>query len=248
MTFLSRPMLLLLPLVLAGCGGTAEDPAADAAAAANAAIADPVLAGAIFAPILSDPQLDRQANSGALRPPPRPYSAGLPDESVAAAPDPGPADETGARPAPAPRPAGADCPRCTAARESLTLAGLAERQPDAATRACAAGLRYSAGWANRLPAALPLHPQARVIEAAGTDTPPCALRVAHFSVPRPLGAVTDWYYARATGAGFSPEHRSDGDRRILGGTRARDGAAFALYLTAARDGGTDVTLVVRTRR
>ena len=105
--------------------------------------------------------------------------------------------------------------RCAAARESSTLGGLAARQPDGRTASCAANVQYGAGWAQRLPADLPLYPQARVNEAAGTDGGSCQLRVVSFSSPQPIAAMLDWYYTHAVHAGYTSEHQVDGNEHIL---------------------------------
>lgn len=231
-------MSLILPLALAGCGGSDSVTNADQAAG-NAA--DPALASALQDQIMVDPQLGRQANSDAVRPPAQPYSGAVPDDAVAANTD--KVNMEGLMKAPAPVQAGKDCPQCTAARESVTLGGLAARQKDKRTSQCAGSLIYSAGWANRLPADLPLFPQARVTEAAGSEAGKCALRVVSFSASQPIEAMLDWYYTKAVKAGYSSEHQLDGKDHILGGTRDRDGGAYVLFMTARGDGGTDIDMV-----
>ena len=72
---------------------------------------------------------------------------------------------------------------------------------------------------------------------------PLGLRRPSFSAPQPMQAVLDWYYTKAVRAGYSAEHQVDGAQHILGGTRARDDGAYVLFLTARRDGGTDLDLV-----
>jgi len=232
-------LFVFLPLALAGCGGadTGNNIMSDAELG-NAA--DPAITSAIQDPIMVDPQLGRQANSDAIRPPSQPYSGGMPSDAVAA--NGSKVDTAGERKAPAPV-TGKDCPQCRASRESVTLGGIAARQPNARIRNCAGALQYSARWAQRLPADLPLYPQARVTEAAGAQGGNCALRVVSFSAPQSVDALLDWYYTRATRAGYSAEHQIDGAQHVLGGTRKRDDGAYALFLTARRDGGTDVDLV-----
>jgi hypothetical protein len=230
--------LILLPLAMAACTGGNDAQVSDTELG-NAA--DPALASALQDQIMVDPQLGRQANSDAIRPPAQPYSGALPSDAVAT--NNGKVDTAGLMRAPDPVPAGKDCTQCAAARDSVTLAGLAARQKDSRTSGCAASLQYSAGWAQRLPADLPLHPQARVIEAAGAEGGKCALRVVSFSAPQPMQAMLDWYYTKATRAGYSSEHQVDGKEHILGGTRARDEGAYVLFLTTRPDGGTDIDMV-----
>lgn len=232
-------LFVFLPLALAGCGGadTTNNLMSDAELG-NAA--DPAVTGALQDQIMVDPQLGRQANGDAIRPPAQPGSGGVPDDAVAA--NGAKLDTAGLMKTPAPA-RGKDCPQCKAAREAVTLGGIAARQPDARIKGCAGSLQYSARWAQRLPADLPLYPQARVNEAAGAEGGKCALRVVSFSAAQPVDALLDWYYTRAMRAGYSAEHQTDGAQHILGGTRARDDGAYVLFLTARRDGGTDIDLV-----
>ncbi|MBX3563762.1 MAG: hypothetical protein KF730_04205 [Sphingomonas sp.] len=229
---------ILLPLALTGCGGSnglngLEEVSGNAA--------DPALASALQDQIMVDPQLGRQANGDAIRPPGQPYSGGVPDEGVATNTD--QPDMSGLMKAPAPTPADKNCTQCAAGRESVTLGGIAARQRDARTSQCASSMTYSAGWANRLPRDLPLFPQARVTEAAGSEAGTCQLRAVSFSSAQPMQAMLDWYYTRAIKSGYTSEHQVDGEQHILGGTRERDGGAYVLFMTARSDGGTDIDMV-----
>src|SRR3546814_5913303 len=80
-------------------------------------------------------------------------------------------------------------------------------------RSCATTLRYSARWAARMPAALPLPRDARVLVAAGTDEGQCALRTARFVTAMPTRGVIDFYYAHAGASGFSAAHPPDDGRK-----------------------------------
>jgi hypothetical protein len=240
-------MMLVLPAALAACGQRSDgdrnlDTLDNELVESNSAASrDPALMSALHDQIMVDPTLAQQANNDAVRPPAQPYSGAVPPDGIAA-----PAAGTGAatseklKSAPAPA---ATCPQCTAARESLTLGALAARQKDKRSSKCAGSMRYSARWAERLPADLPLYPDARVSEAAGSDQGGCAMRAVSFASSAPLQTVLDWYYTRATNAGYSAEHQADGSEHVLGGTRARDDGAFALFLTSRADGGTDVDLL-----
>ncbi|MDB5703776.1 MAG: hypothetical protein JWN66_892 [Sphingomonas bacterium] len=245
-------VVLALPVALAACGSRSDgdrnlDTLDNELVDGNSANAsrDPALMSALQDQIMVDPTLAQQANNDAVRPPAQPYSGAVPPDGIAVPPA-GAAATTGAarsetlKKAPAPA---ADCPQCDAARESLTLGALAARQKDKRTSGCAGNMRYSARWAQRLPADLPLYPDARVSEAAGTEDGGCALRAVSFASSAPLQTVLDWYYTRATNAGYSAEHQADGSEHVLGGTRDRDDGAFALFLTSRADGGTDVDLV-----
>lgn len=210
----------------------------------NAAPArDPALVNALQDDIMVDPQLAHQANHDAIRPPARPYAAPVAPDAVG---NPrAPVDAASLRHAPAPA---AGCPECKRAQGALTLGALAQRQRDRRTAQCGATVQYSNGWATRLPADVPLYPDARVTEAAGANDNGCALRVVSFSTAAPVQTVVDWYYTRTSGAGFAAEHQVDGEQHVLGGTRARDGGAFVLYVTRRDGGGSDVDLVTNNGR
>lgn len=241
--------LLVLPVALAACGPRADgdrnlDSLDNELVDANSTGAgrDPALTSALQDQIMVDPSLAQQANNDAVRPPAQPYSGAVPPDGIAVPPSGAVGASTSQTLKTTPAPA-ADCPQCNAARESLTLGALASRQKDKRTSGCAGNMRYSARWAQRLPADLPLYPDARVSEAAGTEAGGCALRAVSFASSAPLQTVLDWYYTRATNAGYSAEHQADGAEHVLGGTRDRDDGAFAIFLTSRRDGGTDVDLV-----
>ncbi|MBY0583340.1 MAG: hypothetical protein K2P68_10550 [Sphingomonas sp.] len=117
------------------------------------------------------------------------------------------------------------------------------RQQDRRTRNCASAVQYSIRWANRLPADLPLYPDAHVSEAAGNGAAGCNVRIVSFASKAPPQTVIDWYFGRATRAGYSAERQSDGAQRMLGGTRSTDGGAYIIYAMPRKDGGSDVDLV-----
>jgi hypothetical protein len=232
-------LFLALPLALSACGGPSTDAVADDSTPGN--VTDPQLASALQDQIMVDPQLGRQANGDAIRPPAQPYSGGVPSDAVAANTD--KVDNGTLIKAPDATRGGKDCKECAAAREAVTLGGLAARQSNARTAGCAGSLQYSASWAQRLPRDLPLYPQARVTEAAGSANGACQLRAVSFSTAQPMQTMLDWYFTRAKQAGYSSGHEIEGNQHILGGTRARDDGAYVLYLTARPDGGTDIDLI-----
>ena len=243
----------LLPLfsmlALAGCGDTPNEAASPAPAAlatstaASVPAADPALTAALRDQIMVDPALVQQANADTIRPPTQPQSGAVPPVDIAAAAQAQPAALTTSpgetlRSAPAPT---GNCRQCAIARQSLTLGALAEAQGGRVGQ-CAANVDYSAGWANRLPRGLPLYPDARVAEAAGADGQGCALRVVSFSSAAPMQRLLDWYYTKASGAGYSAEHHADGAEHVLAGNR-RGGGTFMATMRARTDGGTDVDLM-----
>lgn len=238
--------LAALTLVASACGqqpdaslnaadaaGTEQD-ASDAAAAA-----DPVLESALRDQIMVDPKLVQQANADALRPTAQPESLALPPETIADAAHKPVAGALRSATAPS-----ANCPQCASARRALTLGALAAGQGGSAD--CVRNVRYSAGWANRLPDAVPLYPDARVIEAAGADESGCALRVVSFASAAPMQRLLDWYYARTTDAGYRAGHGHDAGEHVLAGTR--EAAAFMVRLRPRANGGTNVDLMVDAPR
>lgn len=241
--------VLALPLALVSCGDgnmpvdrnldSLDAELADGVSAANGG--DPAVMGALHDQIMVDPALVGQANHDAIRPPARPYAAPAAPDVMASAN--GVADASTSeklRSAPA-AVAGQRCTQCAAAQDSLTLGGLVERQANRSARACAGAIQYSTQWAARLPNDVPLYPDARVVEAAGTQAGACALRVVSFASAAPLQTILDWYYTRVSRAGYSAEHQTDGDQHVLAGTRGE--AAYAVFATSRADGGTDVDLV-----
>lgn len=238
----NRLCLVVPLLLLAAC---AKPPAAEqdldsldkeltAAVAGNQR--DPALTAALHDQIMVDPALAQTANANVVRPPSRPDPLAIPVDPTA-----GRADTVRAadlKPTPAAR---GDCPTCRKVAGALTLGELAARQGPPGAAGCAQAVTYSAGWSNRLPADVPLYPDARVREAAGNDA--CGLRIVSFASSAPIGRVLDWYHARVTRAGYSAEHQADGDEHILGGTRGAN--AYLVRATAGRGGGTDVDLLVR---
>ncbi len=240
----SRPSLVLLAALAAGLSLAAcskqptpqqdldslDQELTDAAKPANQA--DPAVTAALRDQIMVDPALTQSANTNVIRPPSRPASAAVPPDGIGARADGVAPGDLRAAPA-----AKGGCPACRKAQGALTLGELASRQAGGA--ACTANLTYSATWANRLPAGVPLYPDARVAEAAGG--PACGLRVVSFASAAPVGRVLDWYYTQVTKAGYSADHQADGAQHVLGGTRGD--AAYMLYVTPRSGGGSDVDLV-----
>ncbi|MGY2734993.1 hypothetical protein ACVWYO_002667 [Sphingomonas sp. UYP23] len=250
--------VVILPLALLACGkrdgerdlDTLDNELVDAGTAAPNS-SDPAMTSALHDQIMVDPSLAQHSNANSVRPPAQPYSGGVPPVTIAqTAGNPAGTDGSAVsqRAKQAPPPASKTCPGCQVARDSLTLGALAAGQADNRTSSCAGAMRYSASWADRVPADVPLYPAARVVEAAGAETGTCHLRAISFATNASLKTVIDWYYTRVTNAGFSAEHQSDGAEHTLGGTRQRDGGAYVLYLTSRRDGGTDVDMVANNGR
>lgn len=225
------PLAIAAAALLAGCHSNRKQvDALDNSLTANDQ--DPALAGALNDQIMVDPALTQQANGAAVRPPAKPYSAGAPATAGA--------DQASGplRHAPA---AGKDCPQCASRKGALTLGELASRQKGEGN--CSADVKYSADWVNRL-GDLPVYPGAQVSEAAGSNKPGCALRVVSFTTTAAADRVIDWYYTQAVKAGYDGEQQTDGRERVLGGTRAKDGGAYVVFVDPADGGGSAVDLVV----
>lgn len=238
-------IVVAIALTLGGCGRAGDQPEGldrlDAELTDNALAnaRDPAVASALRDQIMVDPALTQQANVNVIRPPSRPDPHMVPPEGIGAKPD----GVTAASLKPTP-PTRRDCPECRARKDAFTLGALAGQQRSLG--GCAAKVAYSATWANRLPADLPLYPDARLSEAAGTDADGCALRIASFRSNAAVARVIDWYNARAVRAGYSAEHRADGGVDVLGGTRGGD--AFVVYVSRYGDQGSEVDLVVNAAR
>lgn len=203
-------------LALAGCDRT--DPGADNVAALDAELTgDDQAAAALGNRILVDPRRLSGTNQGSAKAGagPRPGTSANPaTERLLAAP---PAKRAGS------------CPECDAARRAVTLAASSRRERTAPVE-CTRSLTYATDWAKRLPPDLPLHPQATLTEAAGSQVSGCQFRVVSFTVEAPLGQLVDWYYTRATRAGYASGHQLDGNEHVLAGSRGRDGGVYVLFL------------------
>lgn len=106
---------------------------------------------------------------------------------------------------------------------------------------CAKNVGYANQWAAKLPASFPVYPQGAVQEAAGNDAAGCSLRVVTFLTPVPLGDVLDFYYTRATDAGYKLQHLKNGDDDVLAGVK--NGASLTVYARKNETGVSEVDLV-----
>lgn len=229
---------LALALGLAACG---KEPGGNDAARidGNAAEADPALTSALQDQIMVDPDLAQQSNNRSALPAATTRQAPIPPETTAGGRR-GTAAPKGALRAPAPKPA--------AAAGEVTLGQLASKQAGAKGKDCVRDVRYSAAWANRLPTAIPLYPDARVTEAAGNELPGCRLRAVSFTSAAPMQRLIDWYYTVAIRAGFSSEHQAAKGEHILAGARESDGGAYYILFRARPGGGAEVDLIANNGR
>jgi hypothetical protein len=235
---------LALMLGLAACNKKPADKDVakmDSELVGNATEADPALTNALQDQIMVDPNLTQQANDHSARPADNRRQAPIPPGTTIAN-APAVSAPKGALRAPAPTPAS------TSSR--MTLGELAKSQATLSRRGpgCDHNVQYSAAWANRLPSAIPLYPDARVNEAAGSDTAACRLRVVSFASAAQLQTLIDWYYTVAIRAGYSSEHQQKDGQHILAGAREKDGGAYYIYFTRRPGGGTDVDLIANNGR
>lgn len=100
-------------------------------------------------------------------------------------------------------------------------------------------LEYGNGWAGKLPADLPLHPKARLTEAAG-HSGDCEIRAVSFTVPEAPAAVLAWYEQRARAGGWDAGRTQRDGETWLAGTKGD--AAFTV-MTAAKGDGTAVDTI-----
>lgn len=239
MHFLPRLTALPLACVLAlsACGG------GDEAKKAAPGEADPALTGALADQIMVDPDLAGQNEAGAAGAIASQSGALPPEDNSPAAIAGARADAlallggaAGLRHAPGAREVAAD----GATGAILTAAARAAASPVSGAK-CADLVSYTASWAAKLPAELPVYPRGNVQEAAGTDAEGCKLRVISFTTPVALGEVIDFYYSRAVTAGYKPDYIRQGGDDVLGGRKGT--ASFMIYARKLPAGRTEVDLV-----
>lgn len=224
-------VVLTVP-ALAGCGSAVPDAPPPR---------DPVVVTALNDPVMTDPDLVGQSQSGTLFTLTGPPSAPMPlldrsdrelDAARAAA-----ARQLGndVQPAPPPGPGLVSAPGpdlAGTAKRTLAELGL--------PKGCAGSLRRSALWAANLPEALPIYPRGHVQHAAGSDMPGCHLRVVRFVTPVPLGDIADFYWNLAGQADLAPRLDQTATGVRIAGMAGQTG--FAAFATE-RAGDTEVTLL-----
>ena len=132
----------------------------------------------------------------------------------------------------------AGCDGCEAKPRPVTIGALARDQQKGG--GCDAKLTYGNAWAERLPAAFKVYPRATLREAAGVAGGKCNIRVVNFQTAASIQGVFDYYHTMAIRAGYTSDHRVNGNEHMLGGTKGD----LAYVIMARRDGGmTDVDLV-----
>lgn len=106
---------------------------------------------------------------------------------------------------------------------------------------CAEIVEYTMAWAAKLPKTFPVYPHGSVQEAAGTNNAGCLLRVINFTTPVALEDVINFYFTRASAAGFEADRVRQGDEDMLGGTKGQ--AAYVVTARKLPSGRTGVDLV-----
>lgn len=231
--------LMVATAPLAGCRDQPDAKADLAPLDDGLTSADPAIKGALEDKIMVDPKLAGQSNQNAATPGNQPVDGGVPmiANSKAAVEAENAARQVAGRmiAAPAALPY-ENCDGCQTKRP-VTLGALAR---DQGAGNCDAKLTYGNGWADRLPTAFRVYPRALIREAAGVAGGKCNIRIVNFQTAASRQAVLDYYHTMATRAGYSSEHRANGNEHMLGGTKGD--LAFVIMLRP--DGGmTDVDLV-----
>lgn len=104
-------------------------------------------------------------------------------------------------------------------------------------------LRYGNQWASAMPEGLGLYPGAKLVEAAGTDTGRCALRVVSFTTADSPQRVAAHYMTQVRAAGFDAERQPCPTEIRVGGTRKGDDAAYMLFARRTAKGLTEVDII-----
>lgn len=126
-----------------------------------------------------------------------------------------------------------DGPLLTAAARTIAKSGEADR--------CTSQVSNGMVWAARMPPAFPVYPMGAVQAAAGIDQRGCALRVVTFHTPVPPADVMDFYFTRATAAGFALDRVMQQGDDVLAGTHGK--GALIVYARPLPSGATEVDLV-----
>jgi hypothetical protein len=185
---------------------------------------DPAVTSALADPIMTDPQLDGLSDTDSLRPAPQPIQALAPPGE--------------------PDPLRGDAPPTLAARGRRLIA-----DHDANSFAnCSRAVSYTFGWSNRLPEGLTLPADARVSEAAGSDSSNCSLRLVAFAAASTPSSVVEIYRRAATSGGFTVTETRAGDTTIVRARRAADGSAFIASVGDTTAGGSNVDLLTNRGR
>ncbi|MEQ1498292.1 MAG: hypothetical protein ABL914_06500 [Novosphingobium sp.] len=203
---------------------------------------DPVVADAVNDPIMADPDLAAQSRGGSALTGGGPASAQIPGfkntpEEKAAALN-AAAALFGGKIDPA--------PVAQQTKEKSQLAGaetvMATAEASGLGRgACLNSFQFSAIWAARLPAMLPIYPRGHTMVAGGSDAPGCKLRSIRFVTVVAVSDVVDFYSASAAKAKLPVQRRREGADEVVAGTSGKQG--YGVYARQRADGLTEVDLI-----
>ena len=234
MTKLFSSLFTASLLALTACSGSK-----DGEAQANR---DPVVADAVNDPIMADPDLASQNRGGAALTGGGPATAQIPGFKNT------PEEQEASRDAAAALLGGKidSAPIAQQSGEKSLLAGaetvLATAEASGLGQgACLTGFQFSATWAARLPAVMPVYPRGHTLVAGGIDAPACKLRSVRFVTPVPVSDVIDFYYASAVKAKLPVQRRREGGDDVVAGKGGNQG--YAVYARKRADGLTEVDLI-----
>ncbi|CAN5241091.1 hypothetical protein BH09PSE3_BH09PSE3_13370 [soil metagenome] len=165
--------------------------------------ADPAVAEALSQPLMTDLDMQGAAAPDALRPSDQPATMQIPTDAVV------------------------DISEAPMLGQLVTA-----RIREPAFAKCNPAVRYSAQWSLRLPDWIELPDGAHLAEAAGSDSPACALRIIRFGMSGTPALALDHFAAAAKHDGFAIQRSANS----LSASRALDGAAFRVDATVIASG------------
>ena len=216
---LLRFTALAAALALAACGRGDEGNLASLDNQLAGNDVDPALTSALEDQIAVDPELAQQSNKNAVRPPETPTQAPYPQQGGGTLRAPEPGQKAAAQPA------------------ALASGGPGGGCTDANR------FDYNQAWAQKMPAAFPVYPGAKVTDAAANQQSGCSARVVTFTTGDNYQRVLDWYHTQAVRSGYTSEHQVREGDHILAGANEGKGAAFYLIATPKQN-GSEVALIV----
>ncbi len=113
----------------------------------------------------------------------------------------------------------------------------------AASGECGKAVKLGPQWAERMPEPFRVYPGGRLTEAGGVEGGACTLRIVSFSTDTAIDPLIDYYYTQARRAGYDAEHLLDRGEHQLGGTHAKDGAAYVVFARRTAENRTEVEIV-----
>ncbi len=240
-TVMRRVIALLLCLGAPACGARAPEKADEYAAIAQ----DPVIARALHDPLMSDPDLASRNEANA--------AIGFADSHALPVLPAGSAESQAAREAlrldllgtgaipelpPANEGAGGK-PLGPMASAADLLAAV-----DALAR-CAGVLKEDFLFAASLPPVAAIPPGAMVVQAGGSDTQGCRLRIIRYRSAAPIDDLLQYHYARASRAGLSAARYAAPEDIVA--AKGQGTERLTVHIRPAAGGLNGVDLIYRTR-